>query len=219
MSIPMFQLILLLSLWCPYVCSLHPCFYFCFANKITYTVFSRFHMYVLIYNICFSDLLYSVCPSLGPSTYTSFFSFSFFSLFPPETLLVVESGEIVQETHNGSSWSSDPFLSVFRSTGACFPPSASSQKETPGDLDGLVQIRDHAFQALHEAGLHTLLNSYWSPLLSSYPFPCALKYQHLFFAHVKFLCILKCPTHGIISVRNAPSHSSSPTKVLLITKP
>lgn len=51
------------------------------------------------------------------------------------------------------------------------------------------------------------------------PFPCALQYQHLFFAQGKFLCILKSPTHGIISVRNAPSHSSSPTKVLLTTKP
>ena len=48
--------------WYPYVCSLHLCLYFCFVNKIVYTSFFRFHMYVLIYDICFSlsDLLHSV---------------------------------------------------------------------------------------------------------------------------------------------------------------
>ena len=33
-----------------------------------YTIFFRFHKYALIYDICFSDLLYSVWRSLGPST-------------------------------------------------------------------------------------------------------------------------------------------------------
>ena len=43
---------------------------FVFANKIIYTIFSRFHTYVLICSICFSlsDLLHSVWQSLGPST-------------------------------------------------------------------------------------------------------------------------------------------------------
>ena len=39
--------------WCSYVCSLHLCLYFCFVNKIVYTNFSRFHIYALIYDICF----------------------------------------------------------------------------------------------------------------------------------------------------------------------
>ena len=37
----------------PYIFSLHLCLYFCFVNKIFYTIF-RFHLYALIYNICFS---------------------------------------------------------------------------------------------------------------------------------------------------------------------
>ena len=38
-------------------------------NKIVYTNFFRFHVYALIYDICFSlsDLLHSVWQSLGPS--------------------------------------------------------------------------------------------------------------------------------------------------------
>ena len=40
--------------WYPYVCSLHLCLYFCFVNKIEYANFFRFHIYVLIYDICFS---------------------------------------------------------------------------------------------------------------------------------------------------------------------
>ena len=48
--------------WYPYVGSLRLRLYFCFVNKIIYTNFFRFHIYVLIYNICFSlsDLLHSV---------------------------------------------------------------------------------------------------------------------------------------------------------------
>ena len=39
-----------------------PCLYFCFANKTIYTIFSRFHIYVLISDTCFSlpDLLHSL---------------------------------------------------------------------------------------------------------------------------------------------------------------
>ena len=50
----------------PYVCSLHLCLYFCFVNKIVYASFFRFHIYALIYDICFSlsDLLHSVYDSL-----------------------------------------------------------------------------------------------------------------------------------------------------------
>ena len=56
--------------WCPYVCSLHLCLYFCPAHWFICTIFSRFHVYALIYDICFSlsDLLHSVWQSLGPST-------------------------------------------------------------------------------------------------------------------------------------------------------
>ena len=48
--------------WYPYICSLHLCLYFCFVNKIIYTKFFGFHIYVLKYGICFSlsDLLHSV---------------------------------------------------------------------------------------------------------------------------------------------------------------
>ena len=49
-----------LSAGCPYICSL--CLYFCFANKIIRTIFSRFHIHALIY---FSDLIHSVYQSLG----------------------------------------------------------------------------------------------------------------------------------------------------------
>ena len=44
-------------LWCPYVCSLHLCLYFFFANRFFCTIFSRFHLYVLIYDICFSGFI------------------------------------------------------------------------------------------------------------------------------------------------------------------
>ena len=40
--------------WYPYDCTLFLCVYFCFANKIIYTTFSRFHIYVLTDDICFS---------------------------------------------------------------------------------------------------------------------------------------------------------------------
>ena len=55
------------SPWYPDICSLCLCLYSFFANKIIYI--SRFHIYVLIYNICFSlsDLLHFVWKSLGPS--------------------------------------------------------------------------------------------------------------------------------------------------------
>ena len=37
--------------WYSYICSLCLCLYFCFANKIIYTIFSRLHIYALIYYI------------------------------------------------------------------------------------------------------------------------------------------------------------------------
>ena len=55
---------ILLSLpWYPYVCSLRLCLYFCFVNKIIYTYFSRTHIHVLIYGLCFS--LSDFIPLLG----------------------------------------------------------------------------------------------------------------------------------------------------------
>ena len=47
--------------WCPYVCSLHLCL-FLPCKQVHLYHFSRFHIYVLIYSICFSlsDLLHSV---------------------------------------------------------------------------------------------------------------------------------------------------------------
>ena len=54
-----------------HVCSLHLFLYFCFANKIIYTIFlDSTYMHKIIYNICFSlsDLLHSLHWSLGPST-------------------------------------------------------------------------------------------------------------------------------------------------------
>ena len=40
-----------------YICSLHLCFYVCFANKITCTIFLD-SIYMLICNMCFSLLIY-----------------------------------------------------------------------------------------------------------------------------------------------------------------
>ena len=60
MSISISQFIPPLPPWYPYVCSLCLCLYFCFVHKmIVYANFFRFHIYVLIYDICFSlsDLL------------------------------------------------------------------------------------------------------------------------------------------------------------------
>ena len=61
---------------CPQVHSLHLCLYSCFVPRFIRTIFFfRFHIYVLAYSICFSlsDLLHSVCPTLGPSTYMRYF--------------------------------------------------------------------------------------------------------------------------------------------------
>ena len=48
---------------CPHVCSVYLPVYSCTANKFICTIFSRFHIYALIYNICssLSDLLHSLC--------------------------------------------------------------------------------------------------------------------------------------------------------------
>ena len=49
--------------WCPCICSLHLCLYFCFADVFVCTICldSGFHIYVLIDGICFplSVFLYS----------------------------------------------------------------------------------------------------------------------------------------------------------------
>ena len=47
--------------WCPYVCSLQLCLYFCLADQFICTIFLD-STYMLIYDICFSlfDLLHSV---------------------------------------------------------------------------------------------------------------------------------------------------------------
>ena len=41
--------------WYSYLCSLHLCLYLCFVKKIIYTKFFRFHIYTLIYSVCFSS--------------------------------------------------------------------------------------------------------------------------------------------------------------------
>ena len=48
--------------WCPYVCSLHLCLAFLPCKLVHLYNFSRFHIYALIFDICFSlsDLLHSV---------------------------------------------------------------------------------------------------------------------------------------------------------------
>ena len=56
------------SLW-----SLCLCVYYCFINKIVYTIFFfRFHIYALIYDICFSlSDLTSLCTTVSRSTHVS----------------------------------------------------------------------------------------------------------------------------------------------------
>ena len=63
--------------WFSYICSPHLCLYCCFSNKIINTVFSRLHIYALIYNICFSlsNFLHSVWQSLSPSMSTQMTQF------------------------------------------------------------------------------------------------------------------------------------------------
>ena len=66
---------------CPQVHSLCLCFYSCPAPRfIRNFFFSRFHIYVLAYGICFSlsDLLYSVWQTLGPPTSLQIIQFRFF---------------------------------------------------------------------------------------------------------------------------------------------
>ena len=56
------------SLLCPHVRSLHLHLYSCPANRFISTIFSRVHVYALIYNICFfSFWLHSVWHSLNYS--------------------------------------------------------------------------------------------------------------------------------------------------------
>ena len=50
---------------CPQVHSLHLCLYSCLSTRFVSTVFFRFHIYALAYNICFSlsDLLHCMTDS------------------------------------------------------------------------------------------------------------------------------------------------------------
>ena len=66
---------------CPQVHCLHLCLYSCPAPRfIRLFFFSRFHIYVLAYGICFplSDLLHSVRQTLVPSTSLQITQFCFF---------------------------------------------------------------------------------------------------------------------------------------------
>ena len=57
--------------WCPYICSLCLCLYFCFVNMFICTVFFLdCYVCMLIYDTYFSlsDLLHCIWQSLGPST-------------------------------------------------------------------------------------------------------------------------------------------------------
>ena len=72
-----------LSPVCPYVCSLPLCLFLPWRLVHLYH-FSRFHVYALIYDLCFSlsDILHSVWQSLGPSMslqMTQFHSFLWLS--------------------------------------------------------------------------------------------------------------------------------------------
>ena len=82
--------------WCPYVCFLCLYLYFYFANPSI--PFSRFHTYVLIYDMYFSvsDLLHSIWQSLSLHTSLQMTQFCYFlwlpdsnssptSLLPPHT--------------------------------------------------------------------------------------------------------------------------------------
>ena len=71
MSIPVSQFIPTpLSLLGVYTFVLYIYLHFCFVNRFLKIHFSRFYLYALIYNICFSlsDLLHSVWQTLGPFT-------------------------------------------------------------------------------------------------------------------------------------------------------
>ena len=57
--------------WCPYVCSLHLCL-FLPCKPVHLYHFSRFHIYALIYNICFSlSDLTSLCVTDSRSIHVS----------------------------------------------------------------------------------------------------------------------------------------------------
>ena len=80
----------LLPPWRPYFCALRPCLYFCFANKVIYTIFLD-SIYMLIYDICFSlsGLFHSIWESLGPSTslqMTQFCSFLYILVLVAQSL-------------------------------------------------------------------------------------------------------------------------------------
>ena len=78
--------------WCPYVCSLHLCLYFCLANRFICTVFLD-STYALIYDFfSLSDLLHSVWQCLGPfmslqmTQFRSFLWLTFHRLYVPHLL-------------------------------------------------------------------------------------------------------------------------------------
>ena len=53
--------------WNPYICSLHLCLNFCFANKKYKTIYTIFldSAYMPLYLFIFSDLLHSILHSVG----------------------------------------------------------------------------------------------------------------------------------------------------------
>ena len=58
--------------WYPYIFSLCLCLYFCFANKIIYTIFlDPIYICALIYDICFCFWLTSFCMTVSRSIHVS----------------------------------------------------------------------------------------------------------------------------------------------------
>ena len=59
MSIPIFQFITPSPTWCPCICSLYLCIYFCFVKRFICTIFSRFHICSAV-----QGLVTQSCPTL-----------------------------------------------------------------------------------------------------------------------------------------------------------
>ena len=68
--------------WCPYICSLHLCLYFCFANKFFCIIFldSTYNQYYICFSfsvISFYCWVFASCPDIGmtykniPTTHSS----------------------------------------------------------------------------------------------------------------------------------------------------
>ena len=57
--------------WCPYVCSLHLCLYFCSANRFICTIFQVPHICINIRYLFFSFRLTSLCMTVSRSIHVS----------------------------------------------------------------------------------------------------------------------------------------------------